>query len=74
MGYDVRVGDGAPIAQALAMRLNRMEADIASAEPEKQRDTALHEMYKFLGALVQAVHQLETGELPEVSRLSEDKD
>ncbi|QYG12883.1 hypothetical protein [Microbacterium sp. PAMC22086] len=44
-----------------------MEADIASAAPEEQRDTALHEMYKFLGALVQAVHQLETGQLPEVS-------
>lgn len=67
MGYRVRISEGAPIAEALAMRLNQMEADIASAAPEEQRDTALHEMYKFLGALVQAVHQLETGQLPEVS-------
>lgn len=71
MGYHVRISDGAPITQALAMRLNQMEADISSAAPTVQRDTALNEIYKFLSALVQAVHQLETGELPEVSRPTE---
>lgn len=72
MSYNMRISAGAPISYNLALRFNQLEADISSAEPNDQLDVALNGMMNFMSALVQAVHQLETGKLPEVSFPDED--
>lgn len=72
MGHTVSIGEGAPIAQALALRFNQLDAEITAAEVGQERiDVALNGMFNFLSALVMAVHQLETGEVPPVASLSE---
>jgi hypothetical protein len=72
MGYKVSISDGAPISQALAMRFNGLEADIKAAEVGSDRiDVALNGMFNFMSALIQAVHQLETGEVPPVTRFTD---
>ena len=67
MGYNIRLNAEGPSSYNLALRFNQLEADISSAEPDDQLDVALNGMLNLMSALVQAVHQLETGKLPEVS-------
>lgn len=56
--------DRAPITMALAMRYEMMHGEISSAAPEERSRLALDEMYSFLGDVLIAIHQLETGEPP----------
>ena len=63
----------APITQALAMQFQSMDADIAAAELHQRDRIAIDRMYAFLSDVILAVHQLETGTVPEHVNFPEDQ-
>ena len=54
----------APITATLAMKYQMMHAEISGADPATRSQRALDEMYEFLGDVLIAIHQLETGQPP----------
>jgi hypothetical protein len=62
----------APITHGLAMNFQMMDNEIAEAAPADRLDVALNQMYIFLGHLIPVIHQLETGESPELLGISEE--